>query len=175
MEELHRVDRIKTSTYVDASPRENVEHRHWRARFWLPNCFTALVHAFTSTLSRLISFDGWRWKQCARAGRKAGHSLCPLESCEEGELCPHAVHMALRVEDGMERDAPNARAGCRQRMEWRRHRQQRAEKPLVAREVVPEAGELLGVSSTRLAPGGEENSSDPNMIGYSHSSHKINQ
>ena len=78
-------------------------------------------------------------------------------------------------EDGMERDAPNARAGCRQRMERCRHGQQRAENPLMVTEVVAEAGELLGVSSTRLTPGGEENSSDPNLIGYSHSSHKINQ
>ena len=109
------------------------------------------------------------------AERKAGHSLCPLESYEEGELCLHAMHMALQVEDVMERDAPNARTGCFQWMEWHRHKQLRAENPLVAREVVPEAGELLGVSSTRLAPGGEEKSSDPNMIGYSHSSHKINQ
>ena len=77
--------------------------------------------------------------------------------------------------DGMESDAPNARAGCRQCMEQRRHGQQRAENPLAAREVLPEAGELLGVSLTRLKPGGEENSSDPNMIGYNHSSHKINQ
>ena len=111
----------------------------------------------------------------ARAGRRAGHSLCPLGSCKEGELCPHAVHMALRVEDGMKRDAPNTRAGCRQQMEQRRHGQKRAENPLAVTEVVPEAGELLGVSSTRLAPGGEEKSSDANMIGYSHSSHKINQ
>ena len=44
----------------------------------------------------------------ACTGRKAGHSLCPLESCEEGELCPDAVHMALWVEDGMEGDALNA-------------------------------------------------------------------
>ena len=109
------------------------------------------------------------------AGRRAGHSLCPLGSCKEDELCPHAVHMALRVEDGMERDAPKARVGCCQRMERRRHRQQRPENPLAATEVVPEGGELLGVSSTGLAPGGEEKSSDPNMIGYSHSSHKINE
>ena len=111
----------------------------------------------------------------ACTGRKVGHSFCPLESCEEGELCPHAVHMALWVEDGMDRDAPNAWAGCRQRVERHRHGQQRAENPLAATEVVLEAGKLLGVSSTRLAPGGEEKSSDPNMIGYSHSSHKINQ
>ena len=63
----------------------------------------------------------------------------------------------------------------RQQMEWRRHGQQRAENPLAVTEVVPEAGELLGVSSTRLAPGGEEKSNDPNMIGYSQSSYKINQ
>ena len=111
----------------------------------------------------------------ARAGRRVGHSLCPLGSCKEDELCPHAMHMALRVEDGLERDAPNARGGCRQQMERRRRGQQRAESPLAATEVVPEAGELLGVSSTRLAPGGEEKSNDPNMIGYSQSSHKINQ
>ena len=111
----------------------------------------------------------------ACTGRKAGHSLCPLEICEEGELCSHAMHMALQVEDGIERDAPNTRAGCLQRMERRRHGQKRAENPLAGREVVPEAGELLGVSSTIFAPGGKENSSDPNMIGYSHSSHKINQ
>ena len=83
--------------------------------------------------------------------------------------------MALRVEDGLERDAPNAQGECRQRMERRRRRQQRAESPLAATEVVAEAGELLGVSSMRLAPGGEEKSNDPNMIGYSQSSHKINQ
>ena len=63
----------------------------------------------------------------ARAGGRAGHSLCPLGSCKEDELCPHAVHMALRVKDGVERDAPNARAGGRQRMERHRHGQQRAE------------------------------------------------
>ena len=114
----------------------------------------------------------------APAGRKAGHFLCPLESCEEGELCPHAVHMAPRVEDGMEKDAPNAQAGRRQRMERCRHGQQRAENPLTAREVVVEAGELFGVSSTRFAPGvcvWGGDSSDPNMIGYSHSSRKTNQ
>ena len=49
------------------------------------------------------------------------------------------------------------------------------ENPLAMREGVPEASELLEVSSTRLAPGGEENSSDPAMIGYNHSSHKINE
>ena len=101
--------------------------------------------------------------------------MCPLGSCKEDELCPHAVHMALRVEDGVESDAPNARAGGRQRMEWRRNAQQRAENPLAATEVVPEASKLLGVSSTRLAPGGEENSNDPNMIGYNQLSQKINQ
>ena len=57
----------------------------------------------------------------ACTGRRAGHSLCPLGNCKEDELCPHAVHMALRVEDGMERDAPNARAACHQWMEQRRH------------------------------------------------------
>ena len=87
-------------------------------------------------------------------GRKAGHSLCLLESCEEGGFCLHAMHMALRVEDGMEGDALNARAGCCQRMEQCRHGQQWVENPLAVREGVPEAGELLGVSSTRLAPGG---------------------
>ena len=101
------------------------------------------------------------------ARRRARHSLCPLESCKEGEFCPHAVHMALRVEDGMEGDALNARAGCHQRIERRRH-------TLTVREGLPEAGELLGVSSTRLAPSGKENFSDPTMIGYNHSSHKIN-
>ena len=111
----------------------------------------------------------------ACTGRKEGHYLCPLESCEEGELCPHAMHMALRVKDGLERDALSARAGCRQWMERHRHGQQRVENPLVVREGVPEAGELLGVSSTRLAPSGEENSSDPTMIGYNHSLHKTNQ
>ena len=72
--------------------------------------------------------------------------------------------MALQVEDGVERDAPNVREGGRQQMERRRHGQQRAENPLVATEVVPEAGELLGTSSTRLTPGGEENSNDPSLI-----------
>ena len=116
---------------------------------------------------------GARNNVCARG--RVGHSLCPLGSCKEDELCPHAMHMALRVEDGMERDALNARAGCRQRMERHRHGQQRAKNPLMATEVVPEAGELLGVSLTRLAPSGEEKSSDPDMIGFSHSSYKINQ
>ena len=110
---------------------------------------------------------------CTR--RKAGHSLCPLESCKEGELCPPDVHMALRMEEGMEGDALNARMGCRQRMEWRRHRQQRAENTLAVREGMLKAGELLGISPTRLTPGGEENSSDPTMIGYNHSLHKTNQ
>ena len=111
----------------------------------------------------------------AHDGRIATHSLCPLESCEEGELCLHTVHMALWVEDGMGGDAPNIWAGCHQRMERCRHEQQRAEKPLAARKGVPDAGELLGVSLTRLALGGEENSSDPTMIGYNHSLHKTNQ
>ena len=111
----------------------------------------------------------------ARAGRRAGHFLCPLESCKEGELCPHAVHMALRMEDGIRRDALNARRGCRQRMERHEPGQQRVENPLATREGYRRLANRLGVSSTRLAPGGEENSSDPAMIGYNHSSHKINQ
>ena len=41
-------------------------------------------------------------------------------------------------------------------MERRTHGQQRAKNPLGARDVVLEAGELLGVSLTRLAPGGDE-------------------
>ena len=49
MEELHQERKIKTSTYVDASLRENVEHRHCRTRFWLPNCFTALVRVYIDT------------------------------------------------------------------------------------------------------------------------------
>ena len=71
------------------------------------------------------------------------------------------MHMALRVEDGMEGDALNTRRGCRQRMEQHRHGQQRVENPLaVGGGGVLEAGELLGVSSTRLALGGGRNSSD---------------
>ena len=50
---------------------------------------------------------------CTR--RRAGHSLCPLKSCNVGELCPHAVHMALRMEDGVEADAPNSRGGMSSR------------------------------------------------------------
>ena len=100
----------------------------------------------------------------AHTGRRAGHSLCPLESCNEGELCPHAVHMALWMEDGVEADAPNSRGGCRQGMERREPAQQRTENPLAGRKGVPEAGELFGVSSTRLAPSVKENSSDPKMI-----------
>ena len=73
-------------------------------------------------------FDGWYGEQCA-TGKRAGHSLCPLESCNEGELCPHAVHMALRMEDGVEADAPNSRGGCRRGMEWREPAQQRTENP----------------------------------------------
>ena len=53
----------------------------------------------------------------ARTGRRVGHSLCPLESCKDNELCPHAVHMALLVEDGIEVDTSNAREGCHQWME----------------------------------------------------------
>ena len=68
-----------------------------------------------STLGRLIAFNGWRWKQCA-SWEESGALLCRLESCEEGELCLHAVHMALQMEDGMGEDAPNARAGCHQWM-----------------------------------------------------------
>ena len=79
----------------------------------------------------------------ARIGRRAGQSLCPLESYEEGELCPHAVHMALRVEDGMGEDAPNARVGCHQQMERCGHEQQRAEKPLAAKKGVPDATKCL--------------------------------
>ena len=41
------------------------------------------------------------------------------------------------------------------------------ENPLALTKVVLEASELLGVSLTRLALGGEENSSDPTLIGYS--------
>ena len=173
-EELHRVDRIKTSTYVDASPRENVEHQHYRTRYWLPNCFTALVPIYIDAQQiDFVLMVGVR--NNAHAERKVGHSLCPLQSCKEDELCPHAMHMALQVEDGMERDAPNARTGGRQQTEQRRHRQQRVENPLVVTEVVLEAAKLLGVSSTRFAPGGKEKSNDPNMIGYSQSSYKINQ
>ena len=36
--------------------------------------------------------------------------------------------------------------------------------PLAGRKGVPDAGESFGVSSTRLAPGVKENSSDPKMI-----------
>ena len=107
--------------------------------------------------------------------RRAGHSLSPLEICEEGELCLHAMHMVLWVEDGMEGDALNARAGCHQWMEPRKNRQQRAENPHATIKGVLEAGKLDGASSTRLAPGGEENSGDPTMIGYNHSLHKTNQ
>ena len=91
----------------------------------------------------------------ACTGRRAGHSLCPLESCNEGELCPHAVHMALRMEDGVEADDPNAWGGCRRGMERREAAQQRTENPLAGRKGVPEAGESFGV---------KENSSDPKMI-----------
>ena len=111
----------------------------------------------------------------AHSGRTAGHSLCLLESCEEGELCPHAVHVAQRMEDGIGGDALNVRRECHQRIEWYGNTQQRAENPLTAREGVPDDGKLLGVLSTKLAPGGEENSGDPTMIGYNHSSCKINQ
>ena len=54
----------------------------------------------------------------ASVGRGAEHSLCPLESCEEDELCLHAVHMALRMEDGIEADALNSWGGCCQWMKW---------------------------------------------------------
>ena len=100
----------------------------------------------------------------ARTGRRARHSLCPLESCNEGELCLHAVHMALRMEDGVEADAPNSRGGSRRGMEQREPVQQRTEEPLAGKKGVPEAGESFGVSSMRLAPSVKENSSDPKMI-----------
>ena len=51
-----------------------------------------------------------------RTGRRARHSLCPLTSYNEGELCPHAVHMA-QWEDGEEADAQNSQGGCHQWME----------------------------------------------------------
>ena len=108
-------------------------------------------------------------------GRRVGHDVCALGSCEEGELCPHAVHMELWMEDGREGDALNAWAGCRQWMEQCRPRQQRIKKALAIREGVLEAGDPLGVLSTRLALGGEENSSDPTMIGYKQLLHKTNQ
>ena len=64
---------------------------------------TVLLHlcAITSPLGKLIALDGWCW-------RREGHSLRPLGSHEEGELCLHAVHMALRMEDGIEGDVLNA-------------------------------------------------------------------
>ena len=40
-------------------------------------------------------------------GRRAGHALCPMGSYEEGDLCPHTVHIALWMED--ERYALNVR------------------------------------------------------------------
>ena len=40
---------IKMSTYIDTLPREKVEYRHCRARFWLPNCFIALVCIYIHT------------------------------------------------------------------------------------------------------------------------------
>ena len=40
---------------------------------------------------------------------------------------------------------------------------------------VAETGKPLGVSLTRRAPGGEENSSDPTMIEHNKPSHKTNQ
>ena len=85
------------------------------------------------------------------------------------------MHMALRMEDGMEGDALNVQAGCRQRMEQCRLGGQREEKPLTMREGVPEASESFGVSSMTLTLGGKENSSDPIMIAYNQSPHKINQ
>ena len=87
---------------------------------------------------------------CTR--RRAGHSLCPLESCTEGELCPHAVHTALQMEDGIEADTPKSWGECRRGMERCEPAQQRTENPLVGRKGLPEAGESFGVSSTRLAP-----------------------
>ena len=50
-------------------------------------------------------------------------------------------------------------------MEQCRTGKQRVEDTLVAREGVPEASEPLGVSSTRLAPGREGDSSDQRVIG----------
>ena len=49
-----------------------------------------------------------------RVGTGMGHALCPFESYEEVDLCPHAVYMALRMEDGKEVDVMNAWAGRRQ-------------------------------------------------------------
>ena len=44
-----------------------------------------------------------------RAEGKAGHALRPLDSCKEGEFCPHAVHLVLRMEDGTEGNVTKAR------------------------------------------------------------------
>ena len=106
----------------------------------------------------------------ACTGRRAEHSLCPLECYTEGELCPHAMHVALRMEDGVETDTnlfvvSEVTGGMSPRDgAWREPAQQRTENPLVGRKGLPEAGESFGVSSTRLAPSVKENSSDPKMI-----------
>ena len=78
----------------------------------------------------------------ACTGRRAGHSLCPLESCNEGELCPHAVHMALRMEDGVEANAPNSRGGCRRGMEQR--------EPTIAKDGEPPRREERGAGGWRI-------------------------
>ena len=153
-----------------------MEHRHCRARFWLPNCFTALARVrIYIDARRLITFNGWSWKQCVLLGGERD-TLCVLW---EAAKRMNFVRMPCIWHCGWKMAWKEMlRTHGRDVVQWMErptHGQQRAENPLAATEVVPEAGELLGVSSTRLAPGGEENSSDPNMIGYSHSSHKINQ
>ena len=75
-EELRRVGRIKTSPYVDASPRENVEHQHCRARFWLPNCFTALACVYIDV--RQIDCVQWLEVETMHALWGERDSLCVL-------------------------------------------------------------------------------------------------
>ena len=65
------------------------------------------------------------------------------------------MSMALQMEDGTEGGALNVWPGCRQRMTQCGLGQQRVDNPLAMREGLPEAGEPLGVSSTRIALGGE--------------------
>ena len=75
-EELHQVGKIKVSTYVNALPRENVEHRHCCAHFWLTTYFTALAHIYIDT--RQIDCVRWLALEAMRMLGGEQDTLCVL-------------------------------------------------------------------------------------------------
>ena len=70
------------STYVDASPKENVRRRHCRARFWLPNCFTALARVYID--ARQIDCVQWLELETMRALGEEWDTLCALWEAAKG-------------------------------------------------------------------------------------------